>query len=90
MSELSLKEQAQQAKQFLNTQYGAQFITKLSLLYNNLHQEAENEGINVEAKAMKIERAAGLKIAITELTGIVDLLDQGLLEEKEDDNKQSE
>jgi hypothetical protein len=65
------------SSEFLKTELGELFVEQLSLHYNNLHQEAEGDSLTIEQKAMKIERAAGVKFAITWLTSRDELLAQG-------------
>lgn len=61
---ISPKLEAQAAHDFLETRFGKHFIEQLSMRYNVLHQSAEREKMTSEQKAMKVERAAGVKFAI--------------------------
>ncbi len=67
---------AEAAKGFLDTDFGRHFITQLSLIYNGLHQDAE-QATTSEAKAFKVERAAGLKMAIDYLNERAMRIDRG-------------
>jgi hypothetical protein len=67
--------------EFLKTELGELFVQQLSLHYNNLHQQAEEDGLSIEQKALKIERAAGVKFAITWLTSRDKLLAEGYWKE---------
>lgn len=73
---------AEAAKEFANSDFGKHFITKLSLTYNGLHHDAE-KAETVEAKAMKVERAAGVKVAIDFISERIALLDNGHFDNKE-------
>lgn len=61
------KTTAEAATKFLKTPFGKQFVQALNLHYNGLHQEAEDKSLSVEQKAMLVERAAGVKVAINYL-----------------------
>lgn len=63
------------AKQFSDSEFGKHYIAQLSIIYNGLHQEAEGN-LSIEQKAMKIERAAGLKIALDFISERVALFEQ--------------
>jgi hypothetical protein len=60
----SPKQVAQMAHDFLETPFGKYFINHLSVQYNGLHQEAEDPSLSPAQKAYKVERAAGIKVAI--------------------------
>lgn len=76
---------AQMARDFLTTPFGEYFIEVLSLKYNQLHQQAEDETISAERKAFMIERSAGIKLAINYLIERRDALDAGLVPEDKKD-----
>lgn len=82
MSDIKLDSEkvARLTHDFLETDLGKHHLAQLSVQYNGLHQEAESEKLSIEQKALKIERAAGLKIAIDLLTGPERLLAQGYFE----------
>ena len=63
--------------QFLETELGQLYVEQLSVHYNGLHQAAEAQGLDIEHKALLVERAAGVKFAITWLTSRDELLAQG-------------
>lgn len=79
------KDLALRIKDFIETDLGEQYLTSLSLQYNVLHQRAEAEGLSMEQKAFLVERAAGLKTAITYLTSRAEQLDKGYYDEKKED-----
>ena len=58
---------SEQAKAFLASPFGKQYIAALGMQYNGLHQDAEREDLSPSQKAMKVERAAGVKFAISYL-----------------------
>lgn len=66
---------AEAAKAFSETDFGKHYIAQLSVIYNGLHQDAEGN-LSVEQKALKVERAAGLKIAIDFIAERVAMFDQ--------------
>jgi hypothetical protein len=81
--QLDVKRLAQLAQQFLDTVYGGWSIAKLSAIYNNLHHEAE-EAQSIDEKALKVERAAGLRLAIDLLTHDAALLETGYFDNDKD------
>jgi hypothetical protein len=64
MSELTRKQAAELARMFTESEFGQFMMLALSQKYNELHHAAEDETLGIEKKAMIVERAAGLKIAI--------------------------
>lgn len=72
---------ARMASAFLKTPFGEYFVDALSLKYNALHQQAEDETIGSERKAFLVERAAGVKVAIDYLLVRQANLDAGLVPE---------
>lgn len=84
MSELKsdAKRIAELVSEFLETDLGEHYLATLGVEYNGLHQEAESESLTASQKAMKIERAAGVKFAINWLTQRKTLLDGGHLKKK--------
>lgn len=68
MSKLEGELLAKAISKFLSTELGEQFLTTLSLHYNDLHHQAEDVALTAEQKAMKVERAAGVKWCIDYLT----------------------
>jgi hypothetical protein len=76
-----LKKRAQEAADFLKTDYGMHYLQLLSIKYNQLHQEAEAERLDASAKAFLVERAAGVKFAIDKLTENANLLREGVFRE---------
>lgn len=76
------KDLAIEAKAFTESRFGQVLLKQLSLHYNALHQEAESEGLTVEQKVMKIERAAGAKWAIDYIMTRVKSLDEGYYDKK--------
>jgi hypothetical protein len=58
------KKLAQDIHLFLEDELGKHLIKQLSYKYNELHQAAESEDLTIEQKALKVERAAGLKWAL--------------------------
>lgn len=53
---------------FIRSDLGQHCLTQWSNKYNELHHTAEGEGLTPAQKAAKVDRAAGLKIAIDFLT----------------------
>ena len=82
MSNLDAKRLAEAIKDFTASDLGQDYLTALGLQYNGLHHAAESEDLSIEQKAMKIERAAGVKWAIDYLTSRETLLDQGYYKKK--------
>ena len=74
---------AELSHDFLQTPLGEYFLTQLSVHYNALHQAAESEELSLAQKAMKIERAAGVKFAIDWFTSRDALLAQGYFKDEE-------
>lgn len=70
------KQIAEMASQFVASEFGQYYLTMLSTEYNGWHQEAEGD-LSVEQKALKVERAAGLRFAIDWLTGKDKLVKSG-------------
>lgn len=64
MNELTRKQAAELAKKFAETEFGDFMLMSLGQKYNDLHHDAEGSSLTIEQKAMLIERAAGLKLAI--------------------------
>jgi hypothetical protein len=65
---------------FAQSDYGQYILEKIMVQYNELHHAAEAEDIGAEAKAFKVERAAGLKLAIDLLTANANLMDSGIFD----------
>lgn len=61
--DLDVERLAEMAAEFLETPYGKYAIAKLAELYNQLHHDAE-AAESVDVKAFKVERAAGLRLAM--------------------------
>lgn len=74
---------ATDAHAFIETPYGMYVVEKLASLNYALHQAAEDEP-TIEGKALKVERAAGLRQAIELLTSNAKLYEAL----KEADNKE--
>lgn len=68
MSDKTSEETGQDISLFLSTDTGVKYLHALELKYNSLHRDAENVTLNIEQKAMSIERAAGVKWCIEWLT----------------------
>lgn len=68
---------AEQITDFLRTDLGQHLLKQLSLQYNGLHHQAEGQELTVEQKAMRIERAAGVKWVIDYLMQRKHLLETG-------------
>jgi len=68
MSEWTERQVAEAADAFAKSEFGERFLSALSLQYNGWHQDAESEQLTSEQKAMKVERAAGVKWAIDYVT----------------------
>jgi hypothetical protein len=83
MSDLSAKKVASDVHQFLASELGKFYIDSLAVKYNELHQTAEDEGLTAGQKAAKIDRAAGLKMAIDFLTMRNAAFERGEFEDKE-------
>lgn len=62
--QLSPAEIAERAHAFMQTEFGQLFLTSLSGIYNDMHHKAEKEDLSIEQKALYVERAAGIKVAI--------------------------
>jgi hypothetical protein len=76
------KQIAEMASEFVESEFGQMYLNALNLSYNGLHQAAESEELTAERKGLKIERAAGVKLAITWLTGKDALVKAGHYKEK--------
>lgn len=84
--DVDLKRIAQLKSDFLRTEFGEWMIPALAELYNGLHHDAE-EAKAIEAKAMKVERAAGVRMVMDFLMNDAAMLEAGLLDEaKETDD----
>lgn len=83
MSDLNLKQLGAFGSQFLQTPYGEYVVEKLSELYNGEHHKAE-EATTIEQKALAVERAAGIRVAIDLLTHDAAMYDAGQLTEKKE------
>lgn len=68
MSDKTSEEIGQDISLFLSTDTGVRYLQALELKYNTLHRNAEEITLNIEQKAMSIERAAGVKWCIEWLT----------------------
>jgi len=79
---LTAKKVAELCQIFLSSEFGKYYITQLSLQYNALHQEAEKHGLSLAQKAMCVERAAGVKLAIDFLQERARLLEGGHFDKK--------
>ena len=76
------KQLSELANEFVESPFGKHYLAQLALVYNALHQEAEREELTTEQKAMKVERAAGLRVAIDYMTGKQKLLQGGHFDRK--------
>lgn len=81
-SQLTPKQIAEMASSFVESDFGQYYLTQMNLHYNALHQASESEDLSLAHKAYKVERAAGLKFAISWLTGKDSLLKSGYYDEK--------
>ena len=77
------KQIAEMASSFLESDFGKLYLGYLNTQYNVLHQSAEADDLDVNRKAMKVERAAGVRFGIDWLTGKDKLLKTGYYDEKE-------
>lgn len=83
MTQYEPKELAEACADFVKSEFGEFLMFQLGLQYNGLHQSAEASDLTVEQKAMKIERAAGLKLAMDFVTSRAELHKQGYHREAE-------
>jgi hypothetical protein len=60
----------------IKSEFGQRHLTWLTLLYNQLHQEAEGD-LTAEQKAFRVERAAGVKQVIDYLMTQQELIESG-------------
>lgn len=79
---LTAEQLADECAKFVASEFGQQAMTAFGLMYNGLHQEAEN-AVTSEEKAFKVERAAGLKEAISWFQTRAQMSEQGTLRTKE-------
>lgn len=84
MDELTDKQIAELAQQFLESDFGQYYLSQMNLQYNGLHQRAEGD-IEPHQKARFVDNAAGLKFAIGWLTNRDALLKAGHYAEKPDE-----
>ncbi len=89
MSDIDAKREAELVHDFLGTELGEHYLTQLSLQYNGLHQAAESEALTFEQKALKVEKAAGVKVAIDILTQADALHEAGYFKTKGKPAKQT-
>jgi hypothetical protein len=80
MANYSALQTAQMASDFLDTPFGEYFMEQMGIIYNDFHQKAEGKDLNIESKAMLIERAAGIKEAIDFILTRKRNLEEGLLD----------
>lgn len=83
MTKPTPKQEAEMATAFLETPFGQHYITELGLIYNGLHQDAERGDLSFEQKALKVERAAGVRQAIDWLKGRQGALKAGVFPKDE-------
>jgi hypothetical protein len=81
---IEAKRLAEELQAFLATPLGKHILQAFSLRYNTLHQAAEDEWLTAEQKGLKVERAAGVKWAITYLTSRPQLLSEGFYDKPKD------
>lgn len=80
--ELTPKQIAEEANAFIDSPFGKHFINQLQIKYNSLHHDAEHVDLSAEQKAYRVERAAGVKMAIDYLFMRRQRVESGEFDEK--------
>lgn len=76
-----VEKNAKELTKFLTSAAGERLLVHLSVRYNQLHQDAEQQGLSSEQKAFLVERAAGIKLVIDDLQSPGALLEAGYFEQ---------